>query len=425
MNYEEALEYIHDVSWRGSKKGLSRTRELLRLLGNPHKELKFVHIAGTNGKGSTSACIESILRCAGYKTGLYTSPYITRFNERMQVNGRPIEDGELAELTTYVKPFAESMAEHPTEFELITALAMKYFNDNACDIVVLEVGLGGELDSTNVIDPPELAVITAMGYDHMQQLGNDMKSIASAKAGIIKPGTEVVIYGQNEEADAVFEKTCSELGVPLHKTDYSTLNVKKYTLTGTVMDYKGYKDIKLALAGTFQPYNAAVSITAAEVLREKGWHITDDDIYKGLETVRWPGRFELVRRDPVFMIDGAHNTHGIAAMSTCIKTMFKGVKPVFLVGVMADKDVSHMTAMIAELAKCVIAVRPDNTRSMEAEALAACFRSAGVCAESRGSISEGVAAAIEAAGRDGVVIALGSLYFSSDVRLAVKEMENA
>lgn len=423
MNYEEALEYIHDVSWRGSKKGLSRTQELLRLLGNPEKELKFIHIAGTNGKGSTSACIESILRQSGYKTGLYTSPFIIRFNERMQVNGQPIDDEELAKVTEYVQPYAESMAEHPTEFELITAIAMKYFKDSGCEIVVLEVGMGGELDSTNVIEPPELAVITAMGYDHIKELGPDMEHIAASKAGIIKKGTEVVIYGGNEEADSVFERTCAEKGVRLHKTDFTSLNVHEYSLTGTILDYKKYKNIKLALAGTYQPYNAAVVITAIEVLRKKGWKIEDKDIYDGLANVKWPGRFELLRRDPIFMIDGAHNPHGINAMSECIKTIFKGQKPVFLVGIMADKDVSHMTEMISELAKSVVTVRPDNKRAMEADRLADYFACEGLIVESCETIDDGVRASIRAAGKDGVVVALGSLYFSGDVRAAVARLD--
>ena len=210
MTYEEALKYIHSVNWVGSKLGLERTQELLGKLGDPHKRLKFIHIAGTNGKGSTAAMLASVLEHAGYRVGLYTSPFINRFNERMQVNGRQIPDETLSELTERIQPYADAMEDAPTEFELITALAMEYFRQENCEIVVLEVGMGGELDSTNVIDTPEAAVIAAMGLDHVKELGPTMADIARAKAGIIKPGCAVVSYGGNPEADPVFEQVCRE-----------------------------------------------------------------------------------------------------------------------------------------------------------------------------------------------------------------------
>ena len=204
MTYEEALSYIHSVNWQGSKLGLERTQELLERLGNPEKKLKFIHIAGTNGKGSTAAMLASIMEKAGYRVGLYTSPFIDRFNERMQVNHQQIPDQTLANLTEYIRPFADAMDDSPTEFELITALAMEYFLREKCEIVVLEVGMGGALDSTNVIESPEAAVIAAMGLDHVRELGPTMADIARAKAGIIKPGCGVVSYGGNSEADQGF-----------------------------------------------------------------------------------------------------------------------------------------------------------------------------------------------------------------------------
>ncbi len=422
MNYEETLNYIHDTTWRGKKRTLSRVRELLEKLGNPQRDLKFVHIAGTNGKGSTSACMESILRHAGYKTGLYTSPFITRFNERMQICGQQISDDELVKITEYVKPYAERMEDHPTEFELITAIAMKYFKDNGCDIVVLEVGMGGELDSTNVIDAAEVDIITAMGYDHVKELGPDMASIAAAKAGIIKRGADVVIYGGDDEADAVFERVCAERNAKLYKTDFTGLNIHEYSLTGTRFDYNNYKDLYISLAGTYQPRNAAVVITAVEVLRAKGWRIKDADVYAGLSNASWPGRFELIMSEPVFVIDGAHNPHGVNAAAESIRTLFRGKKPVFLIGVMADKDVEHMSAAISELAKNVVAVKPDNKRAMDAKTLAEYFTALHIPVKDCGTVQEGVREAIAEAGRDGIVVALGSLYFSSDVRAAVKRL---
>ena len=240
MNYEEALEYIHHVSWTGVKPGLSRTFELLDRMGNPQKQLKFVHIAGTNGKGSTAAMTASILEKSGYRTGLYTSPFIHRFNERMQVNGESITDEELAELTEWIRPMAETMEDSPTEFELITALAMEFFRRQVCDIVVLEVGMGGELDSTNVIDTPEMAVITAIGLDHTAELGDTLGKIASAKGGIIKACGDVVIYPQAEEAEIVLKQMAEEKYCHVFQPDFSAITPVSETLSGQTFDYGKY-----------------------------------------------------------------------------------------------------------------------------------------------------------------------------------------
>ena len=220
MNYEEAMQYIHAVQWAGHKPGLTRTRTLLAALGDPHKRMKFVHVAGTNGKGSTAAMLASCLQAAGYRVGLYTSPFINRFNERIQVNGEQISDEELVRLVETIRPAADAMADVPTEFEIITALGMLCFAEQHCDIVVLEVGLGGALDSTNVIDPPECAVITALGMDHVKELGPTIADIAAAKAGILKPGSPVVSYGGVPEADAVIARTAAEQNAPLHVVDF-------------------------------------------------------------------------------------------------------------------------------------------------------------------------------------------------------------
>ncbi|MDR0906271.1 MAG: bifunctional folylpolyglutamate synthase/dihydrofolate synthase [Oscillospiraceae bacterium] len=419
MSVETTLEYIHSVKWVGAKPGLERTRALLEMLGNPEKTLKFVHIAGTNGKGSTAAMLASVLRDAGYKTGLYTSPYILRFNERMQVNGEQISDAELEEMTDAIRPFADSMTDSPTEFELITALAMLYFARRECDIVILEVGMGGELDSTNVIPTPELAVITAMGLDHTSELGSTLAEIASAKAGIIKSGGDVVVYGAEPEALAVFERKCADVGAHLTRTDFSRLRVASSSLDGSVIDFTPLTGVKLPLVGSYQPKNAALAITALEALRDKGYTITDDNIKNGIAAVKWPGRFEVLRKNPMFIIDGAHNPHGIAAAAESIRDLFRGEKLVFLVGVMADKDVAAMMDAIATLAKAFIAVTPPNPRAMKAPELQKLLSGYGVPAEAFADIRAGVARATELAETGGAVAALGSLYFSADVRNAV------
>ena len=416
MNYSEALSYIHSVCWKGSVPGLSRTRELLGKLGNPEQSLKFIHIAGTNGKGSTAAMLASILEEAGYTVGLYTSPFINRFNERMQVNHTCIGDEELAELTDYVRPYADSMADSPTEFELITAIAMEFFKRKHCDIVVLEVGMGGALDSTNVIDTPEVAVIAAMGFDHTRELGSTMTEIASAKAGIIKPHGDVVIYGQNPEAEAVFERVAAEQHSTLSRPDYSQLIPGDFSLEGQSFSYGTWKDLRIPLVGAYQLNNAAVVLTAVEVLRRKGWSVSDDAVREGLAHTRWPARFEVLHRDPVFIVDGGHNPHGIKATAESLQRIFPGRKFVFVTGVLADKDVEHILGLIVPMARRFYTVTPPNPRAMQADVLAQRIQAMGADAIPCDSIPQAVASAMDFAGPDGVVCALGSLYMSGDVR---------
>jgi len=424
MTYDEAMAYIHGIDWRGSKPGLSRTRALLAAVGDPQDELKFIHVAGTNGKGSFSAMTESILRRAGYRTGLFTSPFITRFNERIRVGGEDIPDGALAALVEEIRPLAEGLDDPPTEFELITAIGMLWFARNACDIVVLEVGLGGELDSTNVIDVPELAVIMALGLDHTEILGPTMADIARAKAGIIKAGGDVLSYGGEAEADRVVEETCRARGARLRRPDFAALTEREAALTGRIFDYGAHKELCIPLAGRYQLKNAAMAVEAAELLRGKGWRISDDAIREGLAATVWKGRFELLRREPPFILDGSHNPQGVAAAAETLREFFPEGKIVFLTGVMADKDVDVMIAELLPLASCFVTVRPENRRALAPERYAERIRAAGGTARAADSIDAGAALAAELAGRDGVVCAIGSLYMSEDVREAFLKMCN-
>ena len=416
MTYEEALSYIHSICWKGSKLGLDRTRELLGKLNDPQKELKFIHIAGTNGKGSTAAMLSSILEEAGYRVGLYTSPFINRFNERMQVNHQPIPDEELAALTEYVRPHADAMADSPTEFELITALAMVWFARQNCDIVVLEVGMGGELDSTNIIDAPEAAVIAAMGMDHVKELGPTMADIARAKAGIIKEGGRVVSYGGNPEADEVIAAVCRARNASLCQPDFSAIVPGDFSLEGQTFSYKGWRGLRIPLVGAYQMNNAAVVLETVEVLRQRGWSVSDEAVRKGLADTRWPARFEVLRRDPVFIVDGGHNPHGIRATAESLRRLFPGRKITFVTGVMADKDVEHILGLIVPLADQFFTVRPDNPRAMDAGELAARIEAMGAKATACASVRDGVDRAIQAEGPHGVACALGSLYMSGEVR---------
>jgi dihydrofolate synthase/folylpolyglutamate synthase len=420
MNGEEAIAYIHSFQWNKHAPGLDRIAALLHALGDPQKTLKFVHVAGTNGKGSTCACLAAVLQEAGYRVGLNTSPYINCFRERIQVDGVMISDEELAALTEEVRPAAEAMAEHPTEFELILAIALLYFQRKACDIVVLEVGMGGALDASNIIDVSEAAVIAALGMDHVRELGPTLADIAAAKAGIIKSGGAVVSYGGAPEADAVIRRMCARQGSTLHEVDFSRITGVHGDLTGNDFTCAPYGQLHLPLAGAYQPRNALLAITALEVLMDRGWRIPREAVIRGLAKVRWPGRFELLHRDPVFLLDGAHNDQGMAAAAESLASYFPQGGIVFLLGVMADKDVAAMVRRIAPLAGAFVAVRPNNPRAMEAEELATLLRPLGAPVHACGSIDEGVRTAMALAGRSGAVCALGSLYFSGDVRRAAE-----
>ena len=421
MNVNEALEYIHSVCWKGMMPGLGRITTLLEKMGNPHKALKFVHIAGTNGKGSTAAMTASILRKAGYCTGLYTSPYIYQFGERMQVNGELISDEELVEITEYVKPMADSMEESPTEFELTTAIGFEFFKRKGCDIVVLEVGLGGLLDATNVISCPEVAVITNIGLDHTDILGNTLEEIAMNKAGIIKEGGNAVIYRGKPSVEAVFEQVCNDKNVKLKKANFDGLKLKSHDLFEQVFDCGEYKDLHLPLLGDHQLHNAAVVLAVAETLIEKGWNISRRNIYDGIRDVSWPGRFDIVCRNPLFIIDGGHNPQCLEALVKNIEDYLQGRRVIALTGVLADKDYGDMYKPVMPLIEQFVCVTPPNPRRLPAPELAEHLQNAGAKATACEEIADGVRKAIELAGSDGVVLCFGSLYTIGDIRNALLE----
>ena len=417
-----ALAYLGSEKFQGFKPGFSRTQTLLAALGNPERALRFVHVAGTNGKGSVSACIASILAKAGYRTGLYTSPYVICWNERVQINGEYISDEALEAAISVLRPIVDGMEDAPTQFELETALALWYFRQQNCDFVVLEVGMGGEWDSTNVIPAPEIAVLCSIGLDHCDVLGNTVAEIASVKAGIIKPGCSVVSYGACPEADAVIAERCKALGCALSLPDFSALSVTSVALEGCSFRYGGLSDLFVPLAGSYQPKNAALAVTAVYSLRKRGFDISDAQIKAGLAAVKWPGRFELLHRNPVFILDGSHNPHGMTATVESLRAHFGAKKLYFVVGVMADKDVEGIARQLAPFAAGFAAVEPPNPRAMKPEALAALLtRETGVEALPFPTIAEGVNWAIDRAGTEGAAAALGSLYFSSQVRSAVSE----
>lgn len=410
MNITEALAFIHSVSWKGNVPGLSRTFGLLERMGNPQEKLKYVHIGGTNGKGSTAAMVTSILQNAGYTTGLYTSPHIYCFNERIRVNGLDITDEELAAITQYVKPLAESMVDMPTEFELVFCIAVEHFVRKGCQIVVVEVGMGGELDATNVIPAPEVAAITNIGLDHTEMLGNTVEAIAQTKAGIFKPGSQAVIYPSGAGVEAVLESICTQRGIPFRKPDFNAIVPTSHSLEGQTFDYGHRKDLALPLLGDHQLHNAAVVLSIADALIETGWHITEENIRNGLREVSWPGRFHVVTRDPLFIVDGGHNPQCLESLVENIRDYLSGRRIIALTGVLADKDYGEMYKPVMPYIQQFVCITPPNDRKLEAAELAEHLIRAGAKAVACNSIPEGVAKAQKLAGSDGVVLCFGSLY---------------
>ena len=582
----DAIEYINTPRWLASRLGLERIRELLDRLGRPQDRLKFVHVAGTNGKGSTCAFTASILAEAGFKTGLFTSPYVETFHERIRVNGLNISDEDLTAATLRVRECAEAMeaegGEHPTEFELMTAVALVHFAHVGCDIVVLEVGLGGRLDSTNVIAAPEVAAIVSIALDHTNLLGNTLAEIAHEKAGIVKEGSTVVSWPQEPSAMEVVEDAVRRVGDKLVVPDFSRLSVGKVTrgaapLTrGTALEHEGhtpcsnsprfaeelraehapraqelqagaeggstceggdpareapcsnsprfaaelraeppargrqvgaaddlgcgtafehasharklqagagfdagfggrmpravphepnvpsgafvraqdclsmayahrtpvsqvesavpmrqfsYRGCEYAtrLLGSYQPSNAAMAIEIAGALRERGWEIPDEAIARGIAETRWPARFEVLDQPagiPTVVIDGGHNPQGAGVLADSLRDVFPDKRPVFLVGILADKDYRSMLRAVAPLASAFVCVTPPNPRALDAADLAEAIRETcdelGVSAtvEVAGDFGDAVSVARKIAGSEGLICAFGSLYSIADVKAA-------
>lgn len=420
MTYTEALDYIHSRRPNAPKPGLERIKTLLSLLGNPQKKLKYVHVAGTNGKGSTCAMTASILQAAGYKTGLYTSPFIHRFNERFRIDGLCIPDETLAEITEKVKAAADTMELHPAEFEVVTAIGFEYFARENVDIVVLEVGLGGRFDATNAIDKPECAVICNIGLDHTEFLGDTLPQIAMEKAGIIKPGCSVAMYpAQDEEVVSVIAAICRERGASLRIAEDDEIELRYDDLKGQEFCYCDDTPLRIKLLGDHQCRNAATALECIEVLRMNGWDIPDEAVKAGLLATRWPARFELIGKNPWFVADGGHNCQCAEAVRSNLEYYFPDEKRVLLLGMMADKDIDGFADILAPCADAFVCVRPNSPRAISAQALGEKLKKYKKPVFIAPDIPQGVAMAKGAAGKDGVVCATGSLYLMGDVREAL------
>lgn len=402
MNYNETIEYIHSTPKFSRVLGNDLLRVLLDKLGNPHKELKYVHIAGTNGKGSTAVMIASILKKAGYKTGLFTSPYIERFNERIKVDGIDISDNDLAKITTDIRNIIEEHNCHVSEFALDTAIAFQHFKNTECDIVVLETGLGGRLDATNVIEENEVSVITSVSLDHTQYLGDTIEEIALEKAEIIKDNSDTVLYCDNPDAvKKIIEEKCNSSKSKLH------LSQKPEVRYGCLI-YEGI-GINMPLAGGYQLYNAMTAIKTVEVLRDKGYEISDMNIFDGISDTSWPVRFEYIKDN--LIIDGAHNPDAIEKLTDELITLGVPVLPV--IAMMSDKAVSECVEIISKKFDSVIVTEIDMPRCMSADELQDLFKQKGIETTAIKDSKEAVNKALET---EKTVCVFGSLYLAGEIR---------
>lgn len=427
MTYEEALEYIDSTIQYGSDLGLENIRELLHRVGDPQKKLRFVHLAGTNGKGSTAAYLSTILAESGYKVGRYISPVIFEYRERIQITQK--NDGNIA--TTYIpeekvtyyltllKEAGESMLmdglHHPTTFEIETAMTFLYLKDEKCQIVVLETGLGGRLDATNVVDTTICSVFTSISMDHMQFLGDTIEKIATEKAGIIKDNIPVVSYDQVDEARKVLEKHAKQHHCTFRAADFTKIREIHHKLTGIHFSYKNYEGLHVKLLGENQVMNAVVAIETCEVLNEQGYDITENSIRKGLKETIWPGRFEIINTQPIFVVDGAHNEDAARSLQKSIELYFKGKRLIFIMGVFADKEYEKVIKLTCNYADTIITIETDNQRALSSKKLAEVIGLYHPNVIDGQRISEAIPKAMSLSQEEDVIIAFGSLSFLGEI----------
>lgn len=427
MNYKESRQYIEHAQKYGSVLGLDNMEEMMRRLGNPQDELQFIHVAGTNGKGSVLAYVTTVLRIAGYKVGRYVSPTIYSYLERIDINGVPMEEEAFARHLTRVAKVIDQMVKeglpHPTPFEIETAVAFLYFNEQECQLVALETGLGGLLDATNLITTTKVAVLTSISMDHMGFLGNTLAEIARNKAGIIKPGCHVVSAVQKPEAMSVVESTCRRWKVALHMADQNQLEVTESSYLGQTFTYRGAQ-YKIRMAGSYQTENAGVTLKVLEVLKELGYEISQDAIEKGLQETSWGGRFTMLDCQPVFVIDGAHNPDAALKLEESIQEYFADKTIYYIMGMFRDKDYDRVAQITAGYAREVFTIAtPKNDRALPAEELAKTVRKYNSHVTPMNSLQDAVDVAYAKAGEDDVIIAFGSLSFLGDITRIVEKRQ--
>ena len=379
MDYQQSRAYIKDAEqYAGGALDLTNIKELMKRLGNPQDQLKYIHVAGTNGKGSVIAYLYTTLMKAGYHVGRYISPSVYSYREKIETEGKPISREKFAEQTTRVAAVIEEMTAeglaHPTPFEIETAVAFLFFAEEKCDPVILEVGMGGITDATNLITTTELAVLVPISMDHQSFLGNTISEIAEKKAGIIKPGSSVVTIGQETEALEVIKKTGAEAGADVCVADVSEAEVLEADFTGQRFCYKG-EEYTLSLAGSYQTENAVLALEALRILDERGYHTTLEQRKEGLWATHWNGRLTIIHKDPLFIVDGAHNPAAADMLEDSVRKYFKDRRLFFIMGVFKDKDYPYIIRKLCPYAEQILAIEtPDNPRALPAEELAKAIR---------------------------------------------------
>lgn len=429
MNYQEALEFIETSHKFGMRLGLENSYKLLELLGNPQDKLKFVHVAGTNGKGSVCSFISNTLKEQGYKVGLYTSPYLETFTERIRLNGNNIPEEDVARIITIMKEKIEQMVgegfAYPTEFEIETAMAFYYYWEQQADYVVLEVGLGGRYDATNVIKSPLLSIIVSISLDHVGVLGDTLGKIAYEKAGIIKEDGIAVVYKQKQEAEEVIKDVCKEKNTKYIEANFENLVIKRSDINSQVFDCnvlgEEFENMEISLIGEHQVNNAVVSLTAIKVLRdEKQVEISDEAIRRALLNTKWPGRIEKIRNNPTFIIDGAHNEDGARSLSKALEKYFNGKRMTLLIGMLKDKDIDGVLEILMDKFDKVITTTPDSDRSISCEELKGKIEKYVPNVTAIENINEAVKYVLDNATEDEIIISAGSLYMIGHVRQLIK-----
>ncbi len=423
MDWNDAIALLHGANWKHTKIGLERMRDFMHALGDPQENLHYVHIAGTNGKGSACVMTQSILTAAGFRTGLYISPHLDQFNERLSIDGQMISDADLRRLAARVRAAAKTLGAEPTDFEMITAMAFCWFEEQRCDLVVLEVGMGGRLDATNVIPSPEVCAIMHIGLDHTEFLGDTVEKVAAEKAGILKPGADCVLYHQLPGVMEVVQKRFADVNpdaaARLIITDPTAFTARTRTIDGQVFDYRNRPELRIQLLGNYQMENAMAVLDIIDCLIRRDFGISENAIWAGLAQATWPGRFEVLSREPLLIVDGAHNPNGVEALVDTIRAYFPDQKINFVMGVMKDKDYHTMLRLIAPFAARFITELPDAHRALRPEQLKSEIRAYfDGPVETADSVTAAVERAMEIAGDSRNTCCTGDGTVRSEIEIA-------
>lgn len=423
------ISYINSIERFGSRPGLVRVQNLLRRLGNPEKNLKVIHVAGTNGKGSVSTMISYILEKSGYDVGMYTSPHLENYNERIKINNKDISDEEFAtageKIIKACQECVENNEEHPTVFEFLTAMALLYFDEQSVDFVVLEVGLGGRYDATNVIENPLLSVITSISMDHMDVLGDSIESIAFEKAGIIKKNCSTVLFFPNNRVYNIIKSVCESLNSQLYYVSDMHIQNVRHSIEGITFsintDFYSYKDLKVSLIGEHQIYNTALVLLAVEVLRNKGIEISEENVRIGLEECYWPGRLEIVGKNPLILLDGAHNEEGALALAKAFEQYFHDQNITLLIGVLKDKPYELMLKQLLPYASKVVLTEPNSSRKLPIDELEKTAVKYSSYIYQNADIAQAYELALKLTNEKDVLCCAGSLYLIGEIKKMIKK----